>query len=58
MDCHLYIGSVSTQRGITLEDVSNFNEFLDGLSDVEIALSMYLAAGSSITAGESIHVDE
>ena len=29
-----------------------FSKFLDSISDIEMALSMYLAAGASITSGK------
>ena len=44
--------SYSTQRGVSFEEVKAFSKFLDSISDVEMSLSMYLAAGASITSGE------
>jgi len=40
------------QGGITFEEAKAFAKFLDSITDVEMALSMYLAAGASITVGE------
>ena len=42
----------SMQRGISFEEVKAFSKFLDSIGDMEMALSMYLAAGASITSGE------
>ena len=46
----------STQRGISFEEVKAFSKFLDSIGDVEMSLSMYLAAGASITSGEWINL--
>lgn len=44
-------GASLFQDGITFEEMKLFSQLVEEISDVEMALSMYLAAGSSITAG-------
>ena len=39
-------------QGITFEEVQQFAQVLDSLRDVETALSMYSAAGASVTQGK------
>lgn len=39
-------------KGITFEEVQQFAHVLDCLNDLETALSMYSAAGASVTQGE------
>ncbi|CAI8033648.1 Calcium uptake protein 1, mitochondrial, partial [Geodia barretti] len=39
------------KEGISFEDVQAFTELVENISDVEMALSMYMAAGASITPG-------
>ena len=39
------------QEGISFEDVQAFTELVENISDVEMALSMCMAAGASITPG-------
>jgi Ca2+-binding EF-hand superfamily protein len=41
-----------SQEGITFEDVQAFTELVENISDVEMALSMYMAAGASITPAD------
>ena len=38
-------------QGITFEEVKSFTEMLDSLSDVDMALGMFHAAGASVTQG-------
>lgn len=38
-------------NGITFEEMKLFHSLVGEIHDVEMALSMYLAAGASITAG-------
>jgi Ca2+-binding EF-hand superfamily protein len=38
--------------GISFEDVQAFTELVENISDVEMALSMYMAAGASITPAD------
>ncbi|CAI8033649.1 Calcium uptake protein 1, mitochondrial, partial [Geodia barretti] len=40
------------KEGISFEDVQAFTELVENISDVEMALSMYMAAGASITPGD------
>ena len=40
------------QAGITFDDLRAFTQLLESISDVEMALAMYMAAGASITAGK------
>ena len=42
----------SHQAGITFDDLRDFTQLLESISDVEMALGMYMAAGASITAGK------
>ena len=42
-----------SQEGISFEDVQAFTELVENISDVEMALSMYMAAGASITPGNN-----
>lgn len=37
--------------GVTFEDLRTFTQLIESISDVEMALGMYMAAGASITAG-------
>ena len=43
--------TITVQEGISFEDVQAFTELVENISDVEMALSMYMAAGASITPG-------
>ena len=36
---------------MSFEDVQAFTELVDNISDIEMALGMYMAAGASITPG-------
>ena len=47
----VHISSIIVQEGISFEDVQAFTELVENISDVEMALSMYMAAGASITPG-------
>lgn len=40
------------QAGVTFDDLRAFTQLLESISDVEMALGMYMAAGASITAGK------
>ena len=40
------------QKGITFDEVQSFARLVECISDVQIALSMFLAAGASITGGD------
>ena len=44
--------TVVLTKSISFEEVQQFAHVLDCLSDVETALSMYSAAGASVTQGE------
>ncbi|KAL5457760.1 hypothetical protein EMCRGX_G035052 [Ephydatia muelleri] len=46
----------SSSQSISFEEVQQFAHVLDCLSDVETALSMYSAAGASVTQAELKHV--
>ena len=37
--------------GVAFEDLRAFTQLIESISDVEMALGMYMAAGASITAG-------
>lgn len=43
--------TLHTQDGITFSDLRAFTQLLESISDIEMALGMYMAAGASITAG-------
>ena len=43
--------SIHIQDGITFSDLRAFTQLLESISDIEMALGMYMAAGASITAG-------
>ena len=47
----VHISTIIVQEGISFEDVQAFTELVENISDVEMALSMYMAAGASITPG-------
>jgi hypothetical protein len=42
---------MNSQDGITFNDLQAFTQLLESISDIEMALGMYMAAGASITAG-------
>lgn len=41
-------------QGISFEEMKLFSQLVEEIADVEMALSMYLAAGASITAGMAV----
>ena len=47
----VHISTIIVLEGISFEDVQAFTELVESISDVEMALSMYMAAGASITPG-------
>ena len=49
------VPAYTQQGGIAFEDLRAFTQLVESISDVEMALGMYMAAGASITAGTCVY---
>ena len=53
---HFSLDSSSFAQGVSFQDVVVFDEIMDNLSDIDLALGMYYAAGVCITPGNIIDI--